>query len=53
MIVGLTLHARWLKSQFLVIFIGVNTTFFRYIFLGYQVYLDGTLTTPILYIIEM
>jgi len=34
MIVGLTLHARWLKSQFLVIFIGVNTTFFPIHFLG-------------------
>jgi len=33
-IVGLTLHARWLKSQFLVIFIGVNTTFFPIHFLG-------------------
>ena len=31
---GLTLHVRWLKIQFLVIFVGVNLTFFPMHFLG-------------------
>lgn len=31
---GLTLHLRWLKVQFFVIFVGVNLTFFPIHFLG-------------------
>jgi cytochrome c oxidase subunit 1 len=34
LIVGLTLHVRWLKTQFVTIFIGVNCTFFPIHFLG-------------------
>jgi len=33
-ITGLTLNNQWLKSQFFIIFIGVNTTFFPIHFLG-------------------
>ena len=33
-IVGLTLHDRWTKSQFFIIYLGVNITFFPIHFLG-------------------
>lgn len=34
LITGLTLNPKWLKAQFLIIFLGVNTTFFPIHFLG-------------------
>jgi len=34
LLTGLTLHARWSKAQFFLIFIGVNITFFPQHFLG-------------------
>jgi cytochrome c oxidase subunit 1 len=34
LITGLTLHTRWSKAQFFLIFIGVNMTFFPQHFLG-------------------
>lgn len=34
LITGITLHARWSKAQFFLIFIGVNITFFPQHFLG-------------------
>merc|ERR1719495_1042135 len=46
LIVGLTMNPKWLKVQFIIIFLGVNITFFPIHFLG-RGYLDGTLTTPI------
>jgi len=32
--VGLTMHPKWLKAQFMAIFVGVNLTFFPIHFLG-------------------
>merc|ERR1719513_304527 len=34
LIVGLTINPKWLKNQFLIIFVGVNITFFPMHFLG-------------------
>ena len=34
LIVGLTINPKWLKVQFLIIFVGVNLTFFPIHFLG-------------------
>ena len=34
MIIGLTINPKWLKTQFMVIFFGVNLTFFPIHFLG-------------------
>nr|YP_010943699.1 cytochrome c oxidase subunit I [Ennucula tenuis]WLV28169.1 cytochrome c oxidase subunit 1 [Ennucula tenuis] len=34
LVTGLTLHSRWSKSQFMIMFLGVNMTFFPQHFLG-------------------
>lgn len=34
LITGLTMNPKWLKAQFIIIFVGVNVTFFPIHFLG-------------------
>merc|ERR1712020_278216 len=46
MIVGLTLNPKWLKAQFLIIFTGVNTTFFPFLFLFIVLSLSPSLYLP-------
>merc|ERR1719513_128518 len=53
LIVGLTINPKRLKIQFLIIFVGVNITFFPMHFLGLAECLDDTLIILIVSYIEM